>query len=174
MNYLRRLFTSATTVWESLWKLISSKCNWTWNSINQKLYDKAKNTIMKNPTMLFYNEKQQLYLEIDASGVILVASVLQMRDRRWFPRNEAPDNTVLQPKTFASKSLTSAETSYNNIEREALGILHGLENFHHYCFIHDVSMITNHEALVGIFKENVTCLSHRFQRIHQYNIRILY
>ena len=39
----------------------------------------------------------------------------------WLPRNEAPDNAALQPITFASKNLTSAETPYRNIEREVLG-----------------------------------------------------
>ena len=31
------------------------------------------------------------------------AHLLQARDRIWFPRNEAPNNAVLQPIAFASK-----------------------------------------------------------------------
>ena len=53
----------------------------------------------------------------------------------------APDNTILRPIAFASKSLASADCRYNNTEREALGILHGLEKFHHYCFAREVSII---------------------------------
>ena len=45
-----------------------------------------------------------------------------------------PDNTILCLVAFASKSLTDAECRYSNIEGEVLGILHGLEKFHHYCF----------------------------------------
>ena len=45
--------------------------------------------------MAFYIEKDQLYLEKDASCVSLGASFLQMRDGMWFPRNEAPNNAVL-------------------------------------------------------------------------------
>ena len=71
---------------------------------------------------------------------------------RWniVPKNEPPDNTTLQIIQFASMSLTSAETSYSNIGREALGLLHGLQKFHHYCYDHEVSMITDHKPLVAI------------------------
>ena len=62
---------------------------------------------------------------------------------------------------------------YSNIEREALDILHALEKFHHYCFAHEVNIITNHKPLVAILEKDVTGLLHRLQEIllsiHQYN-----
>ena len=83
---------------------------------------------MKNDIcMTFYNETKPLYLEIDASGIGLGAALLQTRDDTTCPKDTAPDNTVLRSITFASKSLTSVEWRYSNIEREALGILHSLE-----------------------------------------------
>ena len=48
-------------------------------------------TSTKNATMAFYSEKLQFNLEIDASGAGQGASLLQVRDRMWFPRNEGPD-----------------------------------------------------------------------------------
>ena len=65
---------------------------------------------------------------MDASGVGLGTTLLQTRDGMIYPKDSTPDNTILQPIAFASKSLTSAEHRYSNIEREALGILHGLKN----------------------------------------------
>ena len=44
-----------------------------------------------------------------------------------YPQNEALDNTILRPITFASNSLSNAERRYSNIEREVLEILDGLE-----------------------------------------------
>ena len=86
--------------------------------------------------------------------------------------------TTLQPIAFASKSLTSTEHRYSNLEREALGILHHLEKFHHYCFTRDVTVITDHKPLVAIFKNDVVMLSQRIQciilRIYQYRISIIY
>ena len=41
----------------------------------------------------------------------------------------------LIPITFVRKSLSITERRYSNIEQEVLEILHGLERFHHYCFL---------------------------------------
>ena len=92
MNYLARFSLSTTEVCEPLQKLTSSNYKWTWNSTYQNLYDKANNIIKKNETMAFYNEKQQLYLETNASDVRLGASLLQAWDWMWFPRDEASDS----------------------------------------------------------------------------------
>ena len=104
--------------------------------------------------------------------------LLQTRDGATYQRDTAPDNTTLQPIAFASKSITSAECTFSNIEREALGILHGLERCHHYCLTRDVNVITDHKLLVSIFKKDVATLSQRIQyiilRIHQYRISIVY
>ena len=66
----------------------------------------------------------------------------------------APDNTMLCPVTFASKSLTGTEHRYSNIECEALAILLGLEKFHHYCFRREVLIMTDHKPLVSMFKKD--------------------
>ena len=60
---------------------------------------------------------------------------------------------------FVSKSLMDTECRYSNIEREALGILHGLKKFQHYCIMRGVCVITNHEPLLSIFKKDVAMLS---------------
>ena len=62
-------------------------------------------------------------------GVGLGASLLQVMDRMWFPKNEVPNNAAHCPMAFESKGPTSGSTCYRNIEREVLGILHGLDNF---------------------------------------------
>ena len=67
---------------------------------------------------------------------------------------------------------------YSNIEREVLGILHGLQKFHNYCFTREVSIITDFKLLVAIFKKEVALLSQRIQwillRIHQYRVSFIY
>ena len=80
------------------------------------------------------------------SGFRLGAGLLQVRNRMQFPKGKVPDNLVLEPIGFKSKSVTSTETHYRYIEREAVSILHGLEKFHHYCFTHGSasSQITIH------------------------------
>ena len=90
----------------------------------------------KRHSVALYNEKVQPFIETNVLGLGLRASLLQVRDGMQFPKNEAPNNAALQPIAFQSKSLTSTETRYGNIEREALSKLHDVEKFHLYCFTH--------------------------------------
>ena len=76
-----------------------------------------------------------------------------IEDRMQFKRIEALDNEALWPIACAGKNLTSGETHYRNIEREAIVILNGLKNFHHYHYTHEVIMITDHKPLVANFLE---------------------
>ena len=92
----------------------------------QALYDEVKSLIKDYVCMKCYDKTKLLYLETNASRIGLGDALLQTRDETTCQRDTSPDNTILRPITFASKSLTSAERRYSNIKREALGILHGL------------------------------------------------
>ena len=113
--------------------------------------------------MKFYDDTKLLYLETDTSGVGLGAFPLQIQEGTTSQKDMMPDYTILCPITFASKSLMDTEHRYSNIERHALGILHGLEKFHDHCFVRDVYVITNHKPLVSIFKKDVATLSQQIQ-----------
>ena len=102
-----------------------------------------------------YDETKPLYVETDVSGVGLGAAFLQTRSNTSFHRDEAPDNRILRPIAFSSKSLTRAEKRYSYIERETLGILYGLEKLHHCCFVREISIIMDHKPLIAIFKKDV-------------------
>ena len=128
--------------------------------------------------MKFYDDTKPLYLETDASGVSLGVALLQLCNNTACQKGMAPDNTNLHPTAFASKSLTDTEWRYNNIEQEALGILHGLEKFHHYYFGREVLVITDYKPLVSIFKKHMAillqCIQHILLKIHQYRVQIMY
>ena len=108
--------------------------------------------------MKFYDDTKPLYLKTDASRIGLGAALLQTHEGTTCQKDMVPDNTVLYPIVFASKSLTGTEHRYSNIEREVLGILHGLKNFHHYCFVREGHVITSHKPLVAVFKNDMAML----------------
>ena len=105
-----KLLPSDAEVCQPLRKLTSSKCKWTSNKTCQNLSDRAKNVIKKNAIIAFYNEEEQLNLEPVVSDIGQGASLLQVWDRMWFPKKDAPDHAVLWPMAFGSKSLTNTET----------------------------------------------------------------
>ena len=59
-----------------------------------------------------------------------------------------------------------------------LGILHGLEKFHHYCFGREALIITDNKPLISMFKKDLATLSQHIQHIllkfHQYRVQIIY
>ena len=144
--------------------MTSSKAAWTWNASYQQLFTKVKSLIKVDICMKLYDDTKLLYIEADASGVGLGAALLQLHDNTTYHKEMAP-NALLCPTAFASKSLTGVEQRYSNTERKALGTLHDLEKFHHYCFGREVLIITDHMLLVSIFKKNVATLLQCMQHI---------
>ena len=178
INYLGKFSPGTTNVCNPLCKLTSSKVAWTWNASFWELFAKAKSLIKVDMCMTFYNDTKPLYLETDASRVGLGAALLVLHKGTMCQKDIVPGNTILCPIAFASKSLTGAECRYSNIEQEALGILHGLEKFHHYYFAREVLIITEHRPLIAIFKKDMAMLSQCIQciltKIHQYRVQIIY
>ena len=93
-----------------------------------KAIGKGKAIIKDDSYMKFYNEKEPLYLETNASGVGLGEGILWVTDGIQFPKDVTPDNTALCPVAFLSKILTSADTRYSNTEMEALWIFMTLKS----------------------------------------------
>ena len=73
--------------------------------------------------------------------------LLQVRDGMSCGCYEMPDSASLCPFAFTSKSLSSTEQHYSNIEQEALRILHGLQKLHHFYFVKEVCIITDNKTI---------------------------
>ena len=131
INYLGKFSLGTADACDPAHKLTSSKVTWTWNASYQSLFNIAKLLIKSDMCMKFYNDAKPLYLETDVSGVGLGTALplLWTQEGTTCQKDMVPDNVILHPTAFASKSLTGAECRYSNMEREALGILHGLKHF---------------------------------------------
>ena len=127
--------------------------------MHQDQYKTAKTIVKKDACMNCNDMARCLYLETNSSSIGLRAKLLQVRDGMNCGCDATPDNIILCPMAFTSKSLSSAEQHYSNIEHEVLRILHGFEKIHHYCFIREVCIITDHKPLLAILSTDVAMLS---------------
>ncbi|XP_048589536.1 uncharacterized protein K02A2.6-like [Nematostella vectensis] len=80
------------------------------------------------------------------------------------PLRELTKKESGQPVCYASKALTETEQNYSNIEREALGVVWGLERFHYFIYGKQCKVNTDHKPLESIFKKKLTSCPARLQR----------
>jgi hypothetical protein len=95
---------------------------------------KAKQLILSQPVLVYFDPSKPITLQVDASKYRLGAALLQEG----------------KPVAFASKSLNATEENYAQIEKELYAILFGCRHFHQYLYGHQVTVQSNHKPLERI------------------------
>ena len=67
--------------------------------------------------------------------------------------------------SYASRALTKTEQNYQNLEREALGTIWGMEKFHYFLYGKEFTLETDQKPLVSIYKKHMVDISPRVQRL---------
>ena len=66
---------------------------------------------------------------------------------------------------YASRALTKTEQNYQNLEREALGTMWGMEKFHYFLYGKEFTLEADQKPLVRIYKKHMADISPRVQRL---------
>ena len=69
------------------------------------------------------------------------------------------------PVYYASCTLTSAEKNYQNLERECMAAVWGMEKFHYFLYGKHFILQTDQKPLVSIFQKHMIDVSPRIQWI---------
>ena len=67
--------------------------------------------------------------------------------------------------SYASRALTKTEQNCQNLEREALGTIWGMEKFHYFLYGKQFTLETNQKPLVSIYKKHMIDISPMVQRL---------
>ena len=148
-----------------------------WAQNHQLCFDQIKEAVCKDITSKFYDPNLPIFIETDASqngtGVVLLQPL-----ESNFTLNENNIPTKLMPVAFASKTLTSIECNYANIERELLGVVFVVLHFKHFTYGNEVNIITDHKPLVSLLKKSLAACSSRLSRlilkIVEYPLKAMY
>ena len=165
VNYLSRFDPNVANLTHNLRDLLKKGSDSTWTDVHSIDFRKIIETLCKEGKILrYYRPELELFIETDASRKGIGMALLQ---------SENDERSSLYLIAFGSKTLTSAETRYANIERELLGVVGALEKFHYFTFGRPVVILTDHKPLISISKKALVNAPPRLQRLllrlHNYN-----
>ena len=128
------------------------------------MFDQLKLHVSNDVKLNFYDSSKPLYIEVDTSKKGIGAVMLQEDSIvKNTSKCDIPSN--LHPISYASKTLSSTESNYSNIEHELLGVLFAITHSKHFTYGHAVCVITDHKPLVYLFKKSLVDAIPRLTRM---------
>ena len=170
LNFYRKFIPNLSTMAEPLNRLLRDNTPFDWTDAQQDAFDSTKAAVCSSSVLIHYDRSKPLRLACDASphGVGAVLS------------HVLPDGSE-RPVAFASRSLSSAERNYAQIDREGLSLIFGVKKFHNYIYAKAFTLVTDHKPLLDLFGEDraiPVMASSRVQRwaliLAAYNYRLVH
>ena len=149
VNYLNRFSPCLAELCEPLREICRQDVEFELTESVRVAFSRTKEEISKNVTLPYFNPKSATTWQTNASQKGLGAVILQ--DSR--------------PVMFASRALTGAEKNYQNLERECLATIWGMEKFHYFLYGKEFTLETDQKPLVSIYRKHMVEISPRIQRL---------
>ena len=131
VNYLSRFLASLSDLCAPLQALLKKGTEFAWTSVHQHTFDQIKMHVSNDMKLQFYDASKPLYIEVDTSKKDIGAVMLQQDSIVLNTVNSDGVPTNLRPISYTSKTLSSIESNYLNIECELLGLLFTVTHFKH-------------------------------------------
>jgi len=162
INYLSKFVKGLSDLCEPLRKLTKKESAWDWTFEHDTAFENMKKAISSTPLLRYFNSKEDVVLQCDASDTGLGAALMQ---------NE-------QPVAYASRALSPTERNYAQIEKELLAILFGVTRFNQYTYGRKFLVESDHKPLEAIQNKPLIAAPKRLQRmllgLQRYNYEIVY
>ena len=125
VQYLSQSLPKLSDVAKPLRQLTEKEVVFTWQQQQEHAFTLIKDLVTSSPVLKYYNIKEEVTLQCDASETGIGAALLQAG----------------QPVTYTSRALTKTEQQYAQIEKECLAIVYACDKFDQYILGRDVNEI---------------------------------
>lgn len=163
VNYVGNFVPNLSQKTHVLRVLLKKEIAWHWSIDHQRTFDELKQCLVSVPVLQYYTLYKPVVISVDASKNGLGACLMQ-------------DSL---PVCYASRSLTKAEESYAQIEKELLACVYACEKFYAYIYGRcDITIETDHKPLVSIISKPIASAPARLQRmllrLQPYSFKLVY
>lgn len=164
-SYYRKFVKDFAKISQPLTKLLKKEVEFQWGSEQQAAFEKLKEALTNPPLLQYPDFTKEFMLTCDASQYS-VGSVLSQFN--------SSGHEV--PISYASKTLSEAQTRWSTIDRECYAIFWAIKHYHCYLYGRHFKIVTDHKPLVWLF--NVKDPNSRLFRwrteIAEYDFEIVY
>ena len=133
LNYYGKFIRNLSSILHPLNGLLRANQKWRWTDKCTKAFEEAKRQLVSANVLTHYNPTLPINLAADDSAYGIGAVISHV----------LPDGSE-KPISFASRTLTSAEKNYSQLEKEALSLIFGVRKFHQYLYGRKFTLITDH------------------------------
>ena len=149
VNYLNRFSPCLAELSDPLRQICRKSQEFKLNDSVHVAFLRTKEEISRNVTLPYFNPDSSTTLQTDTSKKGLGAVLLQNS----------------KPVMFASRALTGTERNYQNLERECLATIWGMEKFHYFIYGKEFTWEMDQKPLVSIYRKHMVEISPRIQRL---------
>ena len=143
LTYYGKFLPNLSSVLHPLYRLLKKDTPWEWGPDQQSAFQISKDMLTDENLLTHFDPSLPITLACDASGYGLGAVLA----------HKMPDGSE-KLIGYASRTLTSAECNYSQLEKEGLSCIFGIKKFHDYLFGHHFELVTDHKPLLGLLKED--------------------
>ncbi|XP_051545274.1 uncharacterized protein K02A2.6-like [Myxocyprinus asiaticus] len=139
LNFYSCFLPNKVTILEPLHHLLDQSATWQWGAKRKMVYAQAKQLLQTDKVLVHYDEKKPLAVVCDTSPYGLGALLFHMeRDGQE------------RPLCFASRTMTTTERNYAQIDKKALAVVFAVRKFHQYLAGRHFMIFTDHKPMLGL------------------------
>ena len=142
VNYLGRFVPNLSQTMHPLNALLNKDAAWLWGHEQKEAVKKLKESLTSAPTLVYFEMNRETAVAADASSYGMGGVLYQKHDGEW------------KPVAYCSRTLTSAERRYAQIEKELLAAVHACTKFERYLVgLPEFKLYTDHRPLVPLLNK---------------------